>query len=255
MKTLFTSCILFFATLLMPVWAQSSLNGSWKMTSVDGQPITDEVVAICEDGYFMFGQYQSDGSFVSAGGGNYKLEDNEYQLIYDFHSQQPQLVRIPQTFQAELTDEKFTLQNSSSGKMVWERMQEETTPLTGTWLFATRVDEDGNEGERRQPGPRMTVKILSGNRFQWAAFNYETKEFRGTGGGTYEAEDGTYTEHIEFFSRDNERVGASLSFQFEREGDDWDHQGQSSAGEPMHEVWTKMDQPMVMDNEQDTGDN
>ena len=95
----------------------------------------------------------------------------------------------------------------------------------------------------------MTVKILSGDRFQWAAFNYETKEFSGTGGGTYTAEDGTYTENIEFFSRDNERVGASLSFEYEREGDDWDHSGTSSKGDPLHEVWTKMEQPTAMGNE------
>jgi len=86
----------------------------------------------------------------------------------------------------------------------------------------------------------MTIKILSGSRFQWAAFNYATKEFMGTGGGTYDAtQDGEYTEEIEFFSRDDGRVGASLSFEYSRTGDDWYHKGLNSRGEPMHEIWTQ----------------
>ena len=83
------------------------------------------------------------------------------------------------------------------------------------------------------------MKILSGTRFQWIAYNVETKQFSGTGGGTYTTRDGKYTESIEFFSRDNSRVGASLTFDFSLEDGRWRHKGLSSRGEPIDEVWTK----------------
>ena len=49
--------------------------------------------------------------------------------------------------------------------------------------------------------------------------------------------DRTYTEVIQFFSRDDSRVGAELDFQYERQGNDWHHQGKNSRGEPMYEIW------------------
>ena len=58
------------------------------------------------------------------------------------------------------------------------------------------------------------MKILSGSRFQWIAYNTETRQFMGTGGGTYLTANGKYIEQIEFFSRDNSRVGAKLDFEF-----------------------------------------
>jgi hypothetical protein len=86
--------------------------------------------------------------------------------------------------------------------------------------------------------------LLTGTRFQWAAINPETKQFFGTGGGTYIMKDGKYTEKIDFFSRDNSRVGRSLTFDCElRKNADftseWFHRGESSTGGKVAEVWTK----------------
>jgi hypothetical protein len=50
--------------------------------------------------------------------------------------------------------------------------------------------------------------------------------------------DGKYTEKIEFFSRDNNRVGAELSFEAEVKGKEWIHSGKSSKGDPIKEIWT-----------------
>lgn len=80
---------------------------------------------------------------------------------------------------------------------------------------------------------------MSGTRFQWAAINPETKEFFGTGGGTYTFVNGKYTENIEFFSRDNSRVGASLSFKGEVKDGQWHHSGNSSTGNPIYEIWSR----------------
>ena len=86
---------------------------------------------------------------------------------------------------------------------------------------------------------RRTLKLLSGKRFQWVAFNVETKEFSGTGGGTYTTKDGAYTENIQFFSRDRSSVGASLAFTYELIDGQWHHSGLSSKGSPIYEIWSK----------------
>ena len=58
-------------------------------------------------------------------------------------------------------------------------------------------------------------------------------------GGFYTAQNGIYTENIEFFSRNNTSVGRVLPFQYSIKGVDWHHQGKSSKGDPMYEVWTQ----------------
>lgn len=88
------------------------------------------------------------------------------------------------------------------------------------------------------PGDRRTIKILSGGRFQWVAFNSATGDFSGTGGGTYSAVNGIYTENITFFSRDNSRVGAELSFEFGSKKRRLQHSGKSSKGDPIYEIWS-----------------
>ena len=88
------------------------------------------------------------------------------------------------------------------------------------------------------PGDRRTIKILGGDRFQWVAFNSATGDFMGTGGGIYSAENGKYTEQIEFFSRDNSRVGAGLDFNYEVKEGEWHHSGKSSKGDPIYEIWS-----------------
>lgn len=82
------------------------------------------------------------------------------------------------------------------------------------------------------------MKFLVDGYFQWIAFNTESLAFFGSGGGTYSATEGTYTEQIEYFSRDNSRVGMALSFQYDQKGKDWYHKGKSSKGNPMHEIWS-----------------
>jgi hypothetical protein len=110
--------------------------------------------------------------------------------------------------------------------------------LAGAWLITGRYKN--GEVSKITPGVRRTMKILSGTRFQWIAYNVETKEFFGTGGGKYTTVQGKYTETIEFFSRDQSRVGMSLGFDYSLtpEGD-WRHSGKSSKGDPIDEIWTQ----------------
>jgi hypothetical protein len=109
--------------------------------------------------------------------------------------------------------------------------------LQSAWLMSGRK-RDGNIQSRDTSRPRKTMKILSGTRFQWIAYNTETKQFMGTGGGTYTTIDGKYTETIEFFSRDDSRVGAVLTFDYELIDGAWHHSGLSSKGKPIYEIWS-----------------
>ena len=109
--------------------------------------------------------------------------------------------------------------------------------LQGAWLMSGRVS-NGETQLRDTNRPRKTMKILSGTRFQWIAYNTETKEFMGTGGGVYTTIDGEYTENIEFFSRDDSRVGAHLKFNYSLIDGNWHHSGLSSKGDPIHEIWS-----------------
>ena len=123
----------------------------------------------------------------------------------------------------------------------WKRIDNgKPGKLEGAWLMSGRF-RNGKKQMRKVDVPRKTMKLLSGKRFQWIAYNTETKQFMGTGGGTYTTKNGVYSENIEFFSRDNSKAGLKLEFDFEIIDGEWNHKGFSSKGDPMHEIWIKRD--------------
>ena len=93
--------------------------------------------------------------------------------------------------------------------------------------------------ERETNRPRKTMKILSGTRFQWIAYDTSKKTFIATGGGTYTTKNGVYSENIKFFSRDISRVGMKLEFKYSLKDGNWHHKGFSSRGKAINEIWTK----------------
>ncbi len=214
-----------------------NLTGAWKLISENGKNTTEETIRIYADGYFMFGTH-SNGAFGNAGGGTYMVEGKEYREVLDFHATDAAKIRQPQTFTFTLKKDELTI-SSKDNKQTWRKVDDSKSPLAGAYRFGARVDDNGVAGERRDANsPRQTIKILSGKHFQWAAFNYETKEFSGTGGGTYELQGDKYTETIRFFSRDNSRAGMSLTFDCRIDGKDWYHKGKGTTGNPVSEVWT-----------------
>ena len=153
----------------------------------------------------------------------------------EFDTKNPERVGSTGAFEIELTENEL---RAVDNNIVWKRIDDGTPGnLAGAWLISGRM-RNGELQKRDTHRPRKTMKILSGTRFQWIAYNTETKEFLGTGGGTYTTIDGKYTEHIEFFSRDDSRVGASLQFDFALKDGDWHHSGNSSKGTPIYEVWS-----------------
>ncbi|MBD3626856.1 hypothetical protein [Cyclobacterium sp.] len=237
MKTL----LILFLVALGTFASAQDLEGAWKLTHQNGDPVTErEFIKIYQDGYFAFGAKEIAGNkFLMAGGGNYKLEGNSYDEKLDFLTLDPEQVGTTNTYTLDFANGRMVISGKIKGEdliEIWEKISSKEDELTRNWVITGRK-RDG-EISKMTPGARRTVKILSGGRFQWIAFNSETKEFSGTGGGTYEAVDGKYTEHITFFSRDDSRVGASLNFDYEVIDGEWHHSGLSSTGNPIYEIWS-----------------
>ncbi|MFN8354423.1 MAG: membrane or secreted protein [Spirosomataceae bacterium] len=215
--------------------AETPLRGSWKRNNADGST----TVLICADRYLMFSTYQLGGKqFVSAGGGRYEIKNNrQMDYVAEYNTTDSTVVGNNVSLDFSIKNAQLA---SSAGilKGTWERLDDGQSVMTGAWRIRAR---EGNNGEMTpmQRGSRKTIKMLSGTRFQWAAINAETKQFFGTGGGTYTIKDGKYTETLEFFSRDNSRVGMALTFDWALEGGDWKHAGKSSTGGKVNEIWAK----------------
>lgn len=225
-----TLLILVLMVLVVTGYAQT-ITGAYERK--DGAATESRIYA---GNYFAVAFYNKDGKeYTGTYGGKYALKDGNLIETLEFDTRNPERVG---------TEVKQAANLSKNGKSltvagVEFSRSDDGGPgqLAGAWLITGRV----NDGEIRRstPGARRTMKILSGTRFQWIAYNVDTKEFFGTGGGQYTTKDGKYTENIEFFSRDNTRVGASLAFDFSISEGDWQHKGLSSKGEPINEIWTK----------------
>ena len=217
--------------------SSQSLIGAWERNHIseDGEKLRS--VVIFAEGYQVISIYKSkSGEFVYSNGGTWKLNGNMMTEKVEFDTGNAERVGEVVTFEVELTDSSLSIPESN---WTFYRIDDGSPgELQGAWLMAGRV-RDGNKQMRDTSGPRKTMKILSGERFQWIAYNTETKRFMGTGGGTYSTINGIYTENIEFFSRDNSKAGLSLEFSYSIENNEWNHSGYSSKGDPMHEIWIR----------------
>lgn len=212
------------------------LIGAWETKYRNNQGVLIRIVSIISDGYISTAGFNEDKrKFDGTSGGSWRIVGNEFHRTYEYNT--VDTIQLGRTVVQEFALKGDTL-TFPGQKTTWTRIDDgEPGALAGAWLITGRK-RDG-EISRRNPGARKTMKILSGTRFQWIAYNTETGDFFGTGGGTYTTENSTYTENIEFFSRDSSRVGASLSFQYKLDNDEWHHSGLSSKGDSIYEIWTR----------------
>jgi hypothetical protein len=221
------------------------LAGAWQLkgASANGQPVT--VTQAMADGFFSVAHFDQAGKkFLGTYGGTYTLANNKWVAKYEFNTFDSTRVGTSVTGTISRVNNRFQLLVASgAGKAqeTWEKVREKTaaSPLMGAWRISGREGQNG-QMNTMTPGPRKTIKILSGDRFQWIAFNSATAAFSGTGGGTYTAQNGKYTEHIEFFSRDSSRVGMQLSFNYAVKDGNWHHSGLSSTGNKINEIWQRV---------------
>lgn len=235
-KILLVVCLLAVVA-ISSTFAQSSrsgITGAWQIKEGD-----KEQILIFQDGFFSHTVYnKADKQFAYSRGGTYTSTGDALNLKVSFNSTDREEVGKQLTAKYAISGK--TVKLSTNGETQnWQRVDDSSAPLAGVWRITSRM-QDGKLTPIHQTGSRQTYKILTGTRFQWAAIDPEKKEFSGTGGGTYTFSDGKYTETIEFFSRDNSRVGASLSFEGKLENGDWHHSGKNSKGDPIYEVWSRV---------------
>ena len=201
----------------------SSLNFS-QVYNVDNEEDISRV--ILDNEYIVISKFKSaSGNFISTLGGYYQLNEGVYEINLEFNSNYEQ-------------DSIKSLSIAKTSK--WKNISKENNTLNGKWVMSGRYN-NGEFRTRNTALPRKTMKVLIDGFFQWIAFNTETFKFSGSGGGEYETGDGKYIEIIQYFSRDDSRVGAELDFNYEIKNKDWYHTGLSSKGKPINEVWSIRD--------------
>ena len=215
-----------------------SLIGSWELTQENELGIKEkQIVIFSSNGFQSISIFNAEtGEFIYTNGGTWELNGDDLTEKVEFDTGNPERVGSEVTFKIILKKNSITVPDMSR---TWKRIDNgKPGKLEGAWLMSGRY-RDGKKQTRSIDRPRKTMKLLSGKRFQWIAYNTETKQFMGTGGGTYTTKDGVYSENIEFFSRDNSKAGLKLQFDFEIMDGEWNHKGFSSKGDPLHEIWVQ----------------
>jgi len=223
--------ILTFAFIFIGITASAQLKGVY---FAESDSLQHELKV--KNNYLVHSVYQnSPAKFVKTLGGFFRIKNDTLMLRLEFNSNYEKdsiaMLKIPITLkenQVTFTDSELLFKASDSNKQA----------LDGMWLFGTRGPDIGQE-RRGDSKSRKTLKFLVDGRFQWIAYDTKSMQFKGSGGGSYTADDGKYIENIEYFSRDNNRVGAVLEFDYEVKGTDWHHTGKNSKGEPMYEIWMR----------------
>ena len=193
------------------------------------------------DDYFIYTAYENEPTnFIKTLGGFVTIEKTDAKtlmvVLLEFNSNYERDSIRQLSIPLKMIGEK--LQLSWFEELTLEPIETKTQDLDGEWLFATRGPDTGQE-RRGEESSRKTLKFLKDGTFQWIAYDTESFRFSGTGGGSYSSMDGVYIEHIEFFSKDNSRVGAQLDFKYKLQDSDWHHTGKNSKGEPMYEIWAR----------------
>lgn len=222
---------------LIAITANSqNLIGAWENIHVNEDGNKIKSVIIFSDGFQVATWYNTEtNEFIYCNGGTWKRDGNSITELVEFDSKKSERVGTESVFNIEISETTFKMEGVDK---VWNRLDDGTPgKLVGAWLMSGRK-RNGELQLRKANQPRKTLKILSGTRFQWIAYNTETRQFIATGGGSYTTIDSKYTENIEFFSKDETRVGAKLSFDFSLLENEWHHAGFSSKGDPLYEVWS-----------------
>lgn len=240
-QTILSLLVVCAAALNTRAYQQDALAGAWQ--TQQGDVIQ---TAVFVDGYLSHSTYDlKNKKFISTRGGTYTTDGKKLTVTWQYDTDKAASNVAADTWVGQSTTFDVTPGNTlstnlSGASATWQRIDSNEGPMAGVWRITGR--KQGDEMGQMPLRDRRTLKILSGTRFQWVAINIKTGEFSGTGGGTYTFESGKYTENIEFFSRDNSRVGASLSFDGKIENGSWHHSGLSSAGDPIYEIWDKLEE-------------
>ncbi|GAB3931676.1 membrane or secreted protein [Mucilaginibacter myungsuensis] len=236
LKLLAIVSFVLIASFVLSSFTQSSidikdLKGAWEYG-----PAEQRATMIVTDNIFSVAVYDRPGKkFVNSYGGKWRLEGNKMIQTLEWDAKDPARVGTEVSTDIKMSGSKLT---TSATNETWERVDKgDKGDLVGAWIIVGNYENDQLNKNPNAFGPRRTMKVLSGSRFQWIAYNVGTKQFVNSGGGTYTAENGKYIENIDFFTKTAESVGKTVSFRYLMQDGNWRHKGQKSTGGPMDEGW------------------
>lgn len=209
------------------LYAQEKAATSGAYLAKDGQ--TNHLMLLI-DGYLSYIKYE-DNKYLSTWGGPYTSDANGLTVKIEYSDANPAEVGSEKTLKT-----KLSAQNVQIDGLDFKKQDAKKQGLDGLWRITGRQQD--NKMSTIARGDRKTIKLLVDGYFQWIAINPAEKGFFGTGGGKYSFNNNDYVEEIVFFSRDNSRVGAKLTFKGEIKDKDWHHSGLSSKGDPIYELWS-----------------
>ncbi|MEJ6980408.1 hypothetical protein WG906_08095 [Pedobacter sp. P351] len=201
-------------------------------------PATDRTVMIATDRVFTVAKYNIPGKkLISSYGGTWRMDGNKLLQKIEWNSVDTSQVGKEISLAIQLEKGKLIVKEKSES---WSRADNgKPGELAGAWIISGNYINDKVTKRASPLFPRRTMKILSGTRFQWIAYNVKTRQFINAGGGSYTADNGKYTEMIEFFTKTPESVGKALSFQYSFVDGDWRHKGEKSTGGALDECWSR----------------
>jgi len=225
-----------FILLILPLLSlgqQASMKGAWGLENSLGQ-----TVLLMTDQVFSLTQYNFTAKkFISSEGGTWRSDGKSIWLAFDWSSKDT--AKVGNEIKVSIAISSGQLSLSLLDQPLNKLDQGEPGALQGEWIISGNYLNDVVSKRPSPFFPRRTMKILTGNHFQWIAFNVKTKEFLGTGGGTYTTSaEGKYVETIEFFTKAVSSIGKSVEFTYSFQDGDWRHKGQKSTGGPLDECWT-----------------
>lgn len=239
MKSIFISFISLFIS--FSLYAQH-LNGAWRLIEEDGNRVNSETIKLYSNSYFTYSTFdKASGGFIEAGGGTYFYEVFSYTENIEIDSNEPKHSGVTLPYKAILSEKLLTLTNLRSGKtQLWEKFDEATDYEMATcWRIHEKRDEGDEHWRRIEYSPRKTIKMITNNRYQVLALNSKTGEFIGSSGGTWSKDKISYTENIEYFSKNQNNVGKSLKFNRKIVDGLWHHTGKQTNGLLMMEKWMR----------------
>lgn len=219
------------------------LNGAWRLVEQNDQPVKHEVIKLYSNSYFTYSAHdKATGKFIRAKGGLYTLNDLSYKEHLEIDSNDPLYSGTTMEFVVSLSDSEMMVTNLNTGEQEkWQKFDDaDNYQMAYCWRIHKKKDKANEDWSTIAYAPRKTLKLLTNNRYQVLALNSKTGQFVGSSGGTWSSEgDNTYMEHIEFFSKDQNNVGRSLTFQKTFEDGLWLHTGKTTNDEAMMEKWIR----------------
>ena len=113
---------------------------------------------------------------------SYKVDTNKFvKTIGGFYIENGSKLNVDLEFNSNYKNDSIS-KIKIEKKANWKNISLRENDLQGKWLMVGRV-RNGNEQRRNLNRPRKTMKFLINGYFQWIAFNTETFQFSGSGGG------------------------------------------------------------------------